>query len=162
VTDTRRTMKKLLGEPLFHFLVFGAALFAVWFFRRDAAGGDASRIFVTQARVRQLATGFARIQQRPPTERELAGLVQGFVREEIFVREALARGLDRDDPIIRQRLREKLEFVTEDALAPGAPTDAARQKQLDEALRALVARYTVVIEPAPNEGKSGERAAKAP
>jgi len=155
-------MKKFLREPLFHFLVLGAALFAVWFWKKDAAGGDSRRIVVTQARIRRLTTGFARTQKRPPTDQELAGLVQDFVREEVCVREATARGLDRDDPIIRRRLRQKFEFVTEDALASAAPTDAARQKQLDEALRALVARYTVSIEPAPNEGKPGERAAKAP
>jgi len=155
-------MKKVLREPLFHFLVFGAALFAIWLWRRDAAGGDASRIVVTQARIRQLATGFARMRQRPPTDQELAGLVQDFVLEEVCVREATAMGLDRDDPIIRHRLRQKLEFVTEDALASAAPTDAARQEQRDEALRALVARYTVSIEPAANEGKPRERAAKAP
>jgi hypothetical protein len=155
-------MKKLLREPLFHFLVFGAALFALWFWRSDAAGGDASRIVVTQARIRQLATGFERMRQRPPTDQELRGLVQDFVREEVCVREARAMGLDRDDPIIRSRLRQKFEFATEDALGPAAPTDAVRQKQLEDALRALVARYTVSIEPAPNEGKPRERAAKAP
>ena len=155
-------MKKLLREPLLHFLMLGAALFAVWLWKKDGAGGDSRRIVVTQARVRQLTTGFARTQKRLPTDQELAGLVQDFVREEVFVREAIALGLDRDDPIIRHRLRQKFEFVTEDALASAAPTDAARQKQLDEALRALVARYTVSIEPAPNEGKRGERAAKAP
>ena len=155
-------MKRFLREPLFHFLVLGAALFAVWLWKKDGAGGDSRRIVVTQARIRQLTTGFARTQQRPPTDQELAGLVQDFVREEVCVREARAMGLDRDDPIIRHRLRQKFEFVTEDALASAAPTDAARQKQLDEALRALVARYTVSIEPAPNEGKPRERAAKAP
>ena len=155
-------MKKLVREPLFHFLVLGAALFAVSLWKKDRADGDSRRIVVTQARIRQLTTGFARTQKRPPTDQELAGLVQDFVREEIFVREATAMGLDRDDPIIRHRLRQKFEFVTEDALATAAPTDDARQKQLDEALRALVARYAVSIEPASNEGKPGERAAKAP
>lgn len=142
--------------------MLGAALFAVWLWKKDAAGHDSGGIVVTQARIRQLATGFARTWQRPPTQPELTDLVQDFVREEVCVREAMARGLDRDDPIIRRRLRQKFEFLTEDALASAAPTDAARQKQLDEALRALVARYTVSIEPAPNEGKPGEQAAKAP
>jgi hypothetical protein len=157
-------MKKFLREPLFHFLVLGAALFAIWFWKKDAAGGDSGRIVVTQARIRQLAIGFTRTRQRPATDQELTGLVQDFVVEEVCVREAQKMGLDRDDTIIRRRLRQKFEFVTEDAIASAsaAPTDATRQKQLDEALRALVARYTVSVEPAPNEGKPGERAAKAP
>jgi hypothetical protein len=90
-------MKKLLREPLFHFLALGAALFAVWLWKKDAVGGDSGRIVVTQARIRQLATGFARTRQRPPTDQELAGLVQDFVREEICVREAIAMGLGRHD-----------------------------------------------------------------
>lgn len=155
-------MKNFLREPLLHFLVLGGALFAVWLWRKNAAGVDSAQIVVTQARIRQLATGFTRTWQRPPTDQELTGLVQDFVKEEVCVREAQKMGLDRDDPIIRRRLRQKFEFVTEDALASATPTDAARQKALDEALRALVARYKVSIEPALNEGKPGERAGKAP
>jgi hypothetical protein len=117
-------MKKFLREPLFHFLLLGAALFGVWFWRRDAAGSDAGRIVVTRARIEQLATGFARTWQRPPTQQELTGLVQDFVREEVCVREAQKMGLDRDDTIIRRRLRQKFEFLTEDALEAAAPTDA--------------------------------------
>jgi hypothetical protein len=116
--------KKLLREPLFHFLLLGAALFGVWLLRKDGGGSDGGRIVVTRARIDQLATGFARTWQRPPTDQELAGLVQDFVREEVYVREAAAMGLDRDDTIIRRRLRQKFEFLTEDALEAAAPTDA--------------------------------------
>jgi hypothetical protein len=117
-------MKRFLREPLVHFLLLGAALFGVWLWRKDAAGSDSGRILVTRARVEQLATGFGRTWQRPPTQQELAGLVQDFVREEVCVREATAMGLDRDDTIIRRRLRQKFEFLTEDALEAVPPTDA--------------------------------------
>ncbi len=117
-------MKKFLREPLFHFLLLGAALFAVWLWRRDAGGSDSGRIVVTRARISQLATGFARTWQRPPTQPELTGLVEDFVREEVCVREAQKMGLDRDDTIIRRRLRQKFEFLTEDTLEAAAPTDA--------------------------------------
>ena len=157
-------MKKFLREPLFHFLVLGAALFAVWLWRKDAAGGDsAGRIVVTQARIRQLETGFARTWQRPPTDQELTDLVQDFVREEVFVREATAMGLDRDDTIIRRRLRQKFEFLTEDTLESATLTDAAQRKERSEAFfRTLLARYTVVIEPAANGGKPGAEGKKRP
>jgi hypothetical protein len=117
-------MKKFLREPLVHFLLLGAALFGVWLWRKDAAGSDSGRILVTRARVEQLATGFARTWQRPPTQQELAGLIRDFVREEVCVQEAQKMGLDRDDTIIRRRLRQKFEFLTEDALEAAAPTDA--------------------------------------
>ncbi len=96
----------------------------MWLWRKDAGGSDSGRIVVTQARISQLATGFARTWQRPPTDQELTGLVQDFVREEVCVREATAMGLDRDDTIIRRRLRQKFEFLTEDALESAPPTDA--------------------------------------
>jgi PPIC-type PPIASE domain len=146
-------MKKFLREPLFHFLLLGAALFGVWLWRRDAAGSDAGRIVVTQARISQLATGFTRTWQRPPTQQELTGLVQDFVKEEVCVREATAMGLDRDDTIIRRRLRQKFEFLTEDALEAAPPTDAdltAYMKAHPDSFRAepLVAFRQVMFDPA--------------
>ena len=60
---------------------------------------------------------------RPPTDRELRGLLDEAVREEILYREALRLGLDRDDPIVRRRLAEKMTFMLEDNAqlpAPGA------------------------------------------
>lgn len=118
-------MKALLREPLLHFLLLGALLFAIDAWRRPAepvgAGGE---IVVTEARVRTIAQNFARTWQRPPTREELDGLIEAHVREEVMVREALALGLDRDDPIIRRRLQQKVEFVSDQAAALAAPTDA--------------------------------------
>ena len=67
-----------------------------------------------------MAATFTRTWQRPPTETELKGLVDDYVREEIATREALAMGLDRDDTVIRRRLRQKLEFLVEDSPDAGA------------------------------------------
>jgi hypothetical protein len=50
-------------------------------------------------------------------------LVDNFVREEILVREAVALGLDRDDTVIRRRLRQKMEFLTDSAAAMIEATD---------------------------------------
>jgi len=60
----------------------------------------------------------------------LQGLIQDYIREEIAVREALALGLDRDDSIMRRLLRQKLEFVTEEAASQTEPTDAQLQQYL--------------------------------
>jgi hypothetical protein len=117
-------MKRILKEPLLHFLLLGAALFVAYNFlsKRDTA--EPGRIVVTQGRIENLAITFSRAWKRPPTEKELAGLVQDYIREEVYYREALAMGLDRDDTIIRRRLRQKLEFVTDDIAALAEPTDA--------------------------------------
>ena len=78
---------------------------------------------VTQGAIENLATGFTRTWQRPPTEEELQGLVRDYIREEAAYREALAMGLDRDDMIVRRRLRQKLEFLSDDLASRTEPTD---------------------------------------
>lgn len=124
-------LRGLAREPLLHFLVLGAALFAgdAWLRPVRPASPNAP-IVVTQARVLNLAGNFTRTWQRPPTREELAGLIEAHVREEVMVREALALGLDRDDAIIRRRLQQKLEFVSEEAAALAPPTDAQLQAHL--------------------------------
>jgi hypothetical protein len=115
-------MRHLLREPLLHFLLLGAAIFAAFHWM----SGPATRpdaIVVTQGRIEALAAAFARAWQRPPTEEELDGLIRDYIREEVAVREAISLGLDEDDTIIRRRLRQKLEFVSDDLAAQAEPTD---------------------------------------
>jgi hypothetical protein len=111
-----------IREPLVHFLLLGVLLFALdaWTKPTTPAIGE---IVVGEPRIRTLAQNFTRTWQRPPTRGELDGLIADHVREEVLVREALALGLDRDDTIIRRRLRQKIEFVSEDAAALARPSD---------------------------------------
>ena len=107
----------LLREPLLHFLVLGAALFGL-FSMVDKTGGEApAKVIISASRVATLADRFARTWQRPPTGQELQDLVEDYVREEIFYREGRAAGLDRDDDVIRRRVRQKMEFLAEDVTA---------------------------------------------
>lgn len=120
--DTR--VRRLLREPLVHFVLLGTLLFGGWAaLGGGGAPGAGERIVVTRGRIATLAELFERTWQRPPTPGELQGLVDDWVREEIAYREALAMGLDRDDTIIRRRLRQKLEFVVGDLSPPAPPTD---------------------------------------
>jgi hypothetical protein len=115
--------RRWLSEPLGHFLLIGAALFAAysWLSPSEQVG---ERIVVTQAGVDELARQFAARWARPPTDQELSGLIENWVRDEVFYREGLALGLDRDDPVIKRRVRQKLEVMSEERLAGDAPTDA--------------------------------------
>jgi hypothetical protein len=118
-------MKTLLKEPLLHFFVLGALLFIAYLLVAGPDSGEGSRrIVVTTGQIEHLAAGFATLWQRPPTEPELKGLIDDWVREEIATREAIAMGLDKDDTVIRRRLRQKLEFVSDDIIARTKPTDA--------------------------------------
>jgi len=123
---------KLVREPLVHFLVLGGLLFAWFEWKGGGSGPGSTRITITPGLVEHLASGFARTWQRPPTDAELKGLVDDQVKEEIAVREATSMGLDRDDTIIRRRLRQKMEFLVEDSVAAAPPTDAEVQAWLDQ------------------------------
>ena len=119
------TMKRILREPLLHFVLLGAGLFIVYgLISKPGHGGAPGTIVVTAGRVEHLAASFVKTWQRPPTDAELKGLVDDWVREEIATREAMALGLDRDDAVIRRRLRQKLEFVSDGIAAQAEPTDA--------------------------------------
>jgi len=123
--------KSLLREPLVHFLLLGAALFALDAWLRPASTPALNtEIVVSEARIRNLAQNFRRTWQRPPTRQELDGLVEAHVREEVLYREALALGLDRDDTIIRRRLQQKMEFIAEEAAALAEPTDQELEQYL--------------------------------
>jgi len=115
-------MRRLLREPLLHFLLLGAVLFAAFGVTGKRTGGEAETIAVTQGRVAQLSATFARTWHRAPSPEELEGLIDNYIREEVYVRQALALGLDRDDAVIRNRLRLKMEFIS-DIAPPGEPTD---------------------------------------
>jgi len=117
-------MKKLIREPFIHFLLLGAAIFIANRLVSGRADNQPGKIVITQGQITSLVIGFSRTWQRPPTREELEGLIRDRVREEVYSREAIAMGLDRDDPIIRRRLQQKLAFVTDDVAAVAEPTNA--------------------------------------
>jgi hypothetical protein len=116
-------------EPLLHFILIGAVLFVLFEWRGGGVGS--ARIVITSGQIDALALAFERTWQRPPSEEELKGQIDEYVREEIATREAMALGLDRDDTIIRRRLRQKLEFLAEDTADAAPPTDAELQAWLE-------------------------------
>jgi hypothetical protein len=116
-------IKRLLREPLVHFMLIGAALFFVFGLTQETSRKAPNRIVVDPGQVEQLRAQFSRTWLRPPTAEELAGLVNEYVRDEVYYREALAMGLDQSDPQIRRRMRQKLEFILEDLSAEQPPGD---------------------------------------
>lgn len=130
-------MTRLLKEPLLHFLVLGAALFGL-FSVVGKKETEPAKIVVSVARIENLASGFTHTRQRPPSAEELRGLIDDYIRDEVFYREGKAAGLDRDDTIVRRRLRQKMEFMAEDTGAV-EPTD----EQLTAYLTANAERFSI-------------------
>ena len=124
-------VKNLVREPLVHFLLLGALIFGAFKFISSETI-EPGKILITQGRIESLEIAFSRTWRRPPTASELEGLIRDYVREEVFAREAVALGLDKDDTIIRRRLRQKLEFVSEDVAAHAEPSDEQLREYLKE------------------------------
>ena len=125
-------LKRLLREPLVHFLLLGVLLFA-WFQWQGGSGAAGSnRIVITRGLTEHLASSFMSTWGRPPTDTELKGLIDDYVMEEIATREGVGMGLDRDDTIIRRRLRQKLEFLLVEEAGSAPPTVAELQAWLDK------------------------------
>jgi hypothetical protein len=113
---------RLLREPLLQFLALGAMLFAIYGFVGKRSADAPEKIVLSASRIANLGDGFARTWRRPPSEQELQGLIEDYVRDEVFYREGRAAGLDRDDVIIRRRVRQKMEFLAEEMSVP-EPSD---------------------------------------
>ena len=103
-------LQSFLREPLLHFLVIGAALFA--YFQWSTSGSSAAnRIVLRAGQIEQLVAAFTKTWKRPPTDPELKGIIDDWVREELSVQAAMAAGLDRGDAVIRRRLRSKVRVL---------------------------------------------------
>jgi parvulin-like peptidyl-prolyl isomerase len=123
-------IRRLAREPLLHFVLLGVALFALYsWLNRDLLNAP-NEILVSRDQLSSLQAQFERVWQRPATPDELQHLVDNWVREEIFYREGLAMGLDRDDPVVRRRVGQKIQFIIE-SVAPAPPTSAELQAWLD-------------------------------
>ena len=108
-------MRLIFREPLVHFLAIGVGLFALFAIVDDSELAETdTQIVVTDADVSWLSQRFERQWNRQPSATELDHLVEEHIREEVYFREALALGLDIDYPIIRRRLVQKMQFLSED------------------------------------------------
>jgi hypothetical protein len=124
---------KLLREPLGQFVALGIVLFVVYALASDLLASDeARRIAITESEIELLATTWERQWQRAPTAKELHALVDSRVREEVLYREALALGLDRNDVVVRRRMVQKMELLSQDLALLADPTDPELQAFFDE------------------------------
>jgi hypothetical protein len=129
-------LQRLRREPLVHFLIIGMLLFALYALVRD--GNDDRDIRIDDNVAAGLYAQFRNTWQRPPTAQEMDALVESYVRDEIFYREGVALGLDRDDPTIKRRVGQKFATIAEETDAAGPPNDA----ELDRWLKAQADRYS--------------------
>ena len=126
----RRSVKRLLREPLVHFVLIGALLFGAYSLGSGgpSATPAAKEIRVSQDEIAQLTSVFQAQWRRAPTPQELGQLLENKVQQEVLYREALAMGLDKDDEIVKRRMAQKMQFLAEDIAAAREPsTDELRR-----------------------------------
>jgi parvulin-like peptidyl-prolyl isomerase len=112
-----------LRHPALHFVVLGALLAAaILIAKGPPTGEETRRVVVTGSDLAQLRARFQRTWQRPPTEQELRGALEQFIRQEVLYREALARGYDRDDLVVRRAMQQKMEFLAQSQATREPPT----------------------------------------
>ena len=119
-------MKRLLREPLIHFLLIGAVLFAAYGYTQRGRGGveSSKQIQLTVDDLAQLILIFQAQWRRDPTPDEISRLVESKIQEEVLYREGLAMGLDKDDTIVKRRMAQKLQFLAEDVATAHEPSTA--------------------------------------
>jgi len=160
-------VRRLLKEPLLHFLLLGVALFAVnVYVQRDAGGEPSTQIVLSLDELKQLQTYFEAQWRRLPTADEFNAMVENRVQEEVLYREALALGLDKDDTIVRRRMAQKMQFLAEDVAAAHEPTQAELETWFDAnqdkfALPARIAFREIYFSPDRRGGKAHDDAAQA-
>lgn len=126
---------RLAKEPLVHFVIVGAAIFVLHAALRPTP--ELRRIEVSEPVVQALTQDHVRRTGTPPTDGQVAALVEQFVDDEVLFREALALGLDRGDPVVRRRLIQKMRFLTEDI----APVPEPHESELEAYLGRHEDRY---------------------
>lgn len=125
-------LKLWAREPLLHFLLAGLAIFLFFAWRGFDADPASRSIVIDQAQVTRLGKSFQNSFQRSPNAQEIDGLIREYIKEEVYYREAMRLGLDSDDPVIRQRMRNKMEFLARAKVESVTPDDAVLQKMLDK------------------------------
>lgn len=114
-------MTRILKEPLLHFLIVGLGLFGLFeFVGNDEAAYDDKVIAVdrdglltfAQFRAKAFESGRATAFLDRLSPGELEQLIDDYVREEALYREALALGVDQNDYVIKRRMIQSIQFIT--------------------------------------------------
>ena len=124
-----RFLHAAVREPLLHFVLIGAVLFAVTALHEQKS--ESSEIRISAGEVAQLAAFWETQAQRKPSAEELRGLIEERIDEEVLAREAVRLGLDRDDVIVRRRLAQKMAFVSDDLAVVSKPAEAELRTYFD-------------------------------
>jgi len=117
-------IKNIIRNPLLHFFILGVLIYVAYGSFSVQEYSDPQRtIVVSPTTINWLENSWEKRWNRPPTKEELDGLINQYIRETVLYREALALQLDKNDTIVRRRLAQKFEFLTQDLIEVPKPSD---------------------------------------
>ena len=116
-------LQRFLREPLLHFVLIGGLFFLIYSTVNDTLENSTDTIVITPERIRQIEVEFKGVWNREPSGEELDNLIKGEVRSEVYYRDALALRLDENDAVVRRRLRQKMEFLTDTGIYLQQPSE---------------------------------------
>ena len=116
-------LKRILHEPVLLYVLIGIAFYVLHSLYINLRPAERKRIEVTMEQMEQMATQFTASWLRPPTESEFQGLMDNHVRNEVYYREALILGLEKNDQVIQNRLRQKLELLMDNMASVNVPSE---------------------------------------
>ena len=162
-SSLERAIVRLRAEPIVHFFVLGAFLFAL----HRVLVGDPRTIVVTPGLKAELSRRFEDLHGRAPSAPELDAELRQWERDEAVFREALRQGLDRDDPTIRGALVAKMRAIASAEVVPREPTDEdlrgwlASHRELYETPLRYDFEYVAFSRAAPDAAAERERFERA-
>jgi hypothetical protein len=117
-------IKNIIRNPLLHFFILGVLIYVAFGSFSVQEYSDSQRtIVVSPTTINWLEDSWEKRWNRPPTKEERDGLINQYIRETVLYREALALQLDKNDIIVRRRLAQKFEFLTQDLIEVPKPSD---------------------------------------
>ena len=125
-------IRTFLREPVVLFILIGIVLYISQALLFNPDPSARKQITVTSDQLKQLESGFTKTWMRSPTQSELEGLIEDYIRNEVFYREALAMGLAEDDQVIRNRMRQKLELMMDNMASVNVPSQQMLEAYLQE------------------------------
>ena len=120
-------LKRFITEPFVHFIIIGAALFALGERLEQQQQTDRYSITVGPAELKRFAGLWEKQYGGEPTAAELDELAENYIRQEVLYREALSLGLDKGDEVVKRRMVQKLEFLQQDLWTAQEPPESELQ-----------------------------------
>ena len=158
---------RLFTEPLIQFLIIGACIYGAYaLFGTPEEDFRDTTVHVDSARINAFISEWESRWNRPPTREEIDGLIQSYIKEDVLYRQAVAMGLNEDDPITRRRMAQKLEFLTSDLAMMVQPEEGVLEQYFEDNSEAyqtpdLMTFSQVFFDPDSREDNTLDDAAKA-